>query len=135
MFVYNRWHKYPPYLFALIYNKIHPYRYILAHFKEYFSIIFRCYSIPQKSFQNFNKTNSKIDQAHCSISIRIMRSTLSQRFQHFLYNKPVKVENNLKSFQTVFIIDAKNFQRFPLTRRPSTHMMLVHDLSNANLIQ
>ena len=56
------------------------------------------------SFQNFNKINSKIDQAPFSISIRIMRSPLSQSFQHFLQNKPAKVENNLKSFQTVLIL-------------------------------
>ena len=67
-------------------------------------------------FSNFNKTSSKYDQVHCSISIRIMRSTLSQKFQHFLYNKPVKVGNNLKPFQTVFILDAKNFQQFSVTR-------------------
>ena len=54
------------------------------------------------SFQKFNKTNSKIDRAHCSISIRIMKSPTSQRFQHSLHNKPAKVVNNLKSFQTVF---------------------------------
>ena len=62
-----------------------------------------------KSFQNFNQIVRKYDQAHCSISIRIMRSPLFQRFQHLLYNKPAKVENNLKSFQTVFTLDAKNF--------------------------
>ena len=59
----------------------------------------------QNSFQNINKISSKIDQAHCSISIRIMRSPLSQRFQLFSHNKPAKVENNLNSFQTVFKID------------------------------
>ena len=46
--------------------------------------------------------SSKIDQAHCSISIRIMRNPTSQKFQHFLHNKPAKVGKNLKSFQTVF---------------------------------
>ena len=61
------------------------------------------------SFQNFDKISSKIDQAHCSISLRIMRSPLSQIFPHFLHNKPAKVENNLKSFQTVFILQAIKF--------------------------
>ena len=60
-------------------------------------------------FQNFNKVSSKIDQAHCSISIRKMRSLLSQTFTHIFHNKPVKVENNLKSFQTVFILQAIKF--------------------------
>ena len=64
-----------------------------------------------KSFQNFNKISSKIDQAHCSTSIRIMRRPLSQRFQHLLNNNPAKVENNLKSFQTVFMPDAKIFNK------------------------
>ena len=36
-----------------------------------------------------------------------MRSPLSQRFKHLLYNKPAKVENNLESFQTLFMLDAK----------------------------
>ena len=75
------------------------------------------------SFQNFNKISSKI--AHCSISIRIMRSPLSQSFPHFLHNKPYKVENNLKSFQTVFILQAIKFvnKNFSMTLRPLTHMM------------
>ena len=69
-----------------------------------------------KIFQNFNKISSKIDQAHCSISMPTMRSRLSQRFQHLVYNKPAKVENQLNSFQTVFILDAKIFQQqFSLT--------------------
>ena len=64
-----------------------------------------------KSFQNFNQIVQKIDQAHCSISIRIMRSPLFQRYQHLLYNKPAKVENNLKSFQAVFTLDAKDLNK------------------------
>ena len=69
-----------------------------------------------KSFQNFNQIVQKDDQAHCSISIRIMRSPFCQRFQHLLYNKPAKVENNLKSFQTVLTLDPKIFkQNFSLT--------------------
>ena len=61
------------------------------------------------SFQYFNKISSKIDQAHCSSSIRIMRNPISQSFPHFLHNKPAKIENNLKSFQTVFILQAIKF--------------------------
>ena len=61
------------------------------------------------SFQNFNKISSKIDQAQCSISIRIMRSPHSQSSPHFLPNKPAKVENNLKPFPTVFILQAIKF--------------------------
>ena len=89
------------------------------------------------SFQNFNKISSKIDQAHCSFSIRIMRSPLSRRFQHSLHNKPAKVENNLKSFQTVFILKANIFvyKNFSMTLSPLTHLMFAHDLLIANLIQ
>ena len=31
----------------------------------------------------------------------------SQSFQHFLHNKPAKVDHNLISFQTVFTLDKK----------------------------
>ena len=54
------------------------------------------------------KMSPKLNQAHCSISIRIMRNPISQTFQHFLHNTPAKVENNLKSFQTFF---KQNFQQ------------------------
>ena len=57
---------------------------------------------------NFNKTSSKIDQAHCSNHIRIMTDPNSQSFQHLLHNKPAKVDHNLISFQTDFTLD-KNF--------------------------
>ena len=60
-----------------------------------------------KSFQYFNKTSSKIDQAHCSNQIRIMTDPNSQSFQHLLHNKPAKVDHNLISFQTVFTLDEK----------------------------
>ena len=46
----------------------------------------------------------KIDQAHCSIQIRIMTDPNSQSFQHLLHNKPAKVDHNLISFQTVFTL-------------------------------
>ena len=59
-------------------------------------------SYVNKNLQNFNKISSKIDQAHCSISIRIMRSPLSQRFQHFLYNKAAKVEKKTEIFSDSF---------------------------------
>ena len=63
------------------------------------------------SFQNFNKISSKIDQAHCSISIRIMRNPLSQRFQHLLHNKPAKVEKQPEIFSDSFHADAKIFNK------------------------
>ena len=54
-----------------------------------------------------------------------MRSPLSQNCQHFLHNKPAKVENNLKSFQTVFILQAIKFVNkiSSMTLWPLTHMM------------
>ena len=70
------------------------------------------------SFHNSTKLVQNSDQAHCSISIRIMRNPLSQRFQHFLHNKPAKVENNLKSFQTVFILKAIKFVNKNLSMTP-----------------
>ena len=63
--------------------------------------------VNHKSFQYFNKTSSKIDQAHCSNQIRIMTDPNSQSFQHSLHNKPAKVDHNLTSFQTVFTLDEK----------------------------
>ena len=90
---------------------IFPYRYLFAHFlkKFYcFSVLF--YPIHKKefnnrltkSFQNFNKVALNIEQAHCSISIRIMKSPLFQRFQHLLYNKPAKVEKQPEIFSDSF---------------------------------
>ena len=54
------------------------------------------------SFQNFNQIVRKIDQAHCSVSIRIMRNQLFQRFQHLFYNKPAKVEKQPEIFSDSF---------------------------------
>ena len=62
-----------------------------------------------KSFENFNKSSSKIDQARCSISIRIMRNPLSQRFQHLLHNKPAKVEKQPEIFSDSFHARCKIF--------------------------
>ena len=78
-------------------------------------MIFRCYPIQkinicyQQIFSNFNKTSSKIDQAHCSNHIRIKIDPNSQSFQHLLHNKPAKVDHNLISFQTDFTLDEKFF--------------------------
>ena len=65
----------------------------------------------QQIFSNFNKTSSKLDQAHCSNQIRIMTDPNSQSFQHLLHNKPAKINYNLKSFQTNFTFDEKNFSQ------------------------
>ena len=35
----------------------------------------------------------------------------SQSFQHLLHNKPAKVNHNLKSFQTYFTFEKKNFSQ------------------------
>ena len=63
----------------------------------------------QQIFSNFNKTSSKVDQAHCSNQIRIMTDPNSQSFQHLLHNKPAKVDHNLISTQTDFTLDEKIF--------------------------
>ena len=55
-----------------------------------------------KSFQNFNNISSKIDQAHCSISTRIMRNPLSQRFLHLLHNERARVEKQPEIFSDSF---------------------------------
>ena len=58
-------------------------------------------------FNISTKQVQKIDQAHCSIQIRITTDPNSQSFQHLLHNKPAKVDHNLISFQTVFTLDEK----------------------------
>ena len=63
--------------------------------------------VNNKSFQNFNKTSSTIDQAHCSNQTRIMTDPNSQSFQHLLHNKPAKVDHNLISFQPLFTLNEK----------------------------
>ena len=62
--------------------------------------------VNHKSFQNFNKTSSKIDQAHCPNQTRIMIDPNSQSFQHLLH-KPAKVDHNLISFQPLFTLNEK----------------------------
>ena len=64
-----------------------------------------------KSFQNFNKISSKKGSSTLFNFNSSNEKPTFQRFQHLLYNKPAKVENNQKSFQTVFMLGAKIFNK------------------------
>ena len=92
----------------------YPYRYLFALFLKnnynyYFSVL--CYpkfTYVNHIFSTFQQNKfKKIDQAHCSIQIRMMTDPNSQSFLHLLHNKTAKVDHNLISFQTVFTPDEK----------------------------